>query len=161
MLSVTVSGVRRRAPTLLCVFKFDFFNHSIQIVLLSLEGVILKFPKRDSPMKFNDPFGRLENRHKLGYESMRDTMRNNGIETPEEAWEAIKQSKKHALKYMITGAVVLLLVTLVLPKMLPVTLSLALFLVVWIVSSTINGQRYIQRYIDEELESESGKEDDS
>ncbi|MCP3888157.1 MAG: hypothetical protein GY702_04695 [Desulfobulbaceae bacterium] len=111
-------------------------------------------------MKFNDPFGRLENRHKLGYESMRDTMRKSGIETPEEAWEAIRQSKKRALKYMITGTAVLLLVTLLLPKMMPVTISLALFLVVWVVSSTTNGQRYVQRYIDEELESGDGKQDD-
>lgn len=112
-------------------------------------------------MKLNDPFGRMENRHQLGYESMRDTMRNNGIDTPDKAWETIKQSKKRALKYMAIGMAVLLLVTWVVPKMMPVTLSLALFLVVWIASSAINGQRYIQRYIDDELESGFGKQDDS
>ncbi|TKB25462.1 hypothetical protein FCL47_13020 [Desulfopila sp. IMCC35006] len=112
-------------------------------------------------MKFNDPFGRIENRHQLGYESMRDTMRNSGIDTPDEAWEIVRQSKKRALKYLGIGTVVLLLVTWVLPKLMPVTLSLAVFLVVWIASSTINGQRYIQRYIDDELESPPGKQDES
>ena len=130
-------------------------------MVLSLDGIFLKFLQRDSPMKFNDPFGRLENRHQLGYESMRDTMRNNGIDTPDEAWETIRQSKKRALKCISIGTAVLLLVTWVLPKLMPVTLSLALFLVVWIASSTINGQRYIQRYIDDELESKYGKQDDS
>lgn len=131
-------------------------------MVLSLDGIFLKFlPQRDSPMKFNDPFGRMEKRHQLGYESVRDTMRNSGIDTPDEAWETIRQSKKRALKYMSIGTAVLLLVTWVLPKLMPVTLSLALFLVVWIASSTINGQRYIQRYIADELESKYGKQDDS
>ena len=111
-------------------------------------------------MKFNDPFGRIENRHQLGYESMRDTMRNGGIDTADKAWEIIRQSKKRALKYMSMGMAVLLLVTLVLPKLMPVTFSLALFLVVWIASSTRNGLRYIKRYIDDELESKYGKQDD-
>lgn len=102
-------------------------------------------------MKLNDPFGRMENRHQLGYESMRDTMRNSGINTPGEAWEVIRQSKKRAQKYISIGLAILLLLTVALPKMMPVTLSLALFLVIWILSSSKNGQRYIKRYIDEEL----------
>ena len=102
-------------------------------------------------MKLNDPFGRMESRHQLGYESMRDTMLKSGIDTPNVAREVIRQSKKRALKFITIGMAVLLLVTLVLPKMMPVTLSLAFFLVVWIASSTINGQRYIQRFIDEDL----------
>lgn len=102
-------------------------------------------------MKLNDPFGRMESRHQLGYESMRDTMLKSGIDTPDAAQEVVSQSKQRALKFIAIGMAVLLLVTLVLPKMMPVTLSLAFFLVVWIVTSTINGQRYIQRYIDEDL----------
>lgn len=102
-------------------------------------------------MKLNDPFGRMESRHQLGYESMRDTMRKSGIDEPNAAWDVIRQSKKRAIKFIAIGMAVLLLVTLVLPKVMPVTLSLAFFMVVWIVSSTINGQRYIQRYIDEDL----------
>ena len=105
-------------------------------------------------MKLNDPFGRMESRHQLGYESMRDAMRKSGIDTPKAAWQVVRQSKKKAIKYICIGIGVLLSVTVLLPKALPVTLSLALFMVVWIISSTINGQRYIQRYIDEDLEKE-------
>ena len=102
-------------------------------------------------MKLNDPFGRMESRHQLGYESMRDAMRKSGINTAKEAWQVIQQSKKRAFQYICIGVAVLLVVTVVLPKALPVTLSLAIFMVVWIASSTINGQRYIQRYIEEDL----------
>lgn len=102
-------------------------------------------------MKLNDPFGRMESRHQQGYETMRETLRNSGIDTPEGALEVIKQIKKRALKYISIGLIVLLPVSLALPKVMPLTLSLALFLVVWVASSTISGQRYIHRYIEEEL----------
>jgi hypothetical protein len=102
-------------------------------------------------MKLNDPFGRLESRHQIGYESMRDTMRSNGINTQQAALEFIRQSKKRALKFLGVAMVLLLPVIWLLPKAMPVTVSLALFLIVWIVNSNINGQRYIKRYIDEDL----------
>lgn len=102
-------------------------------------------------MKLNDPFGRLESRHQTGYESMRDTLRANGIDTPEAARETIKRSKQQGLKYIGVGLAVLLPMIWLLPKAMPVTVSLALFLVAWVASSTHSGQRYIQRYIDEDL----------
>lgn len=102
-------------------------------------------------MKLNDPFGRLEARHQTGYESMRDTLRGIGIDTPEAAREVIKKFEKRAMKSIAVGITLLLSVTLLLPKLLPVTGSLALFLVVWVMSSNYNGKRYIQRYIDEDL----------
>ncbi len=78
-------------------------------------------------MKLNDPFGRMESRHQAGYESMRDTMRRSGIDTPQAAREIIKQSKKRTLKFLGWGMVLLLLVTLLLPKSMPITASLAIF----------------------------------
>lgn len=103
-------------------------------------------------MKLNDPFGRMESRHKLGYESMRDTMRKSGIDTPNAAWEVIEKSKKRALNYIAIGVAVLILMTLLLPKTMPITLSLGVFMVVWISNSAFNGKRYIKRYIDEEID---------
>ena len=102
-------------------------------------------------MKLNDPSGRLESRHQIGYESMRDTMRSSGIDTPQAAQEVIKRSKKRALKFLAAGLVVLVPLLWLLPKAMPITISLALFFAVWVVSSNINAQRYIQRYIDEDL----------
>ncbi len=103
-------------------------------------------------MKLNDPFGRMENRHQLGYESMRDAMRSSGVTTPEAAWKIVDDSKKRAQQYIAIGLVVLLLLSLLIPKAVPITLTLAILMVVFITNSTINGKRYIQRYIDEELE---------
>jgi hypothetical protein len=108
-------------------------------------------------MKLNDPFGRMELRHQTGYESMRDTLRKSGIDTPQAALEAIGQTKKRALKYTGVITVLFLPMMLLLPKALPVTLSLALFLVVWVAISALNGQRYIQRYIVEDLTPVNGK----
>jgi len=102
-------------------------------------------------MKFNDPFGRLESRHKIGYESMRDTMRKSGVDSPNAALEVVAHSKKRAFSYIMIGTAILLMVTLLVPKSFPVTFSFGVFFIVWIVTSTRNGQRYIQRYIDEEL----------
>ena len=102
-------------------------------------------------MKFNDPFGRMANRHKLGYESMRDTMRESGVDSPKAALEVVAQSKKRAFNYIMIGTAILLLVTLLAPKSMPLTFSLGVFFSVWIITSMRNGQRYIQRYIDEEL----------
>lgn len=102
-------------------------------------------------MKLNDPFNRLASRHRAGYESMRETMRRGGIDTPQAAREVIRQSRKRVLKFIGVGMVLLPPVIWLLPKVMPVTIALALFLVVFAVNSALNGQRYIQRYIDEEL----------
>jgi len=102
-------------------------------------------------MKLNDPFGRLESRHQVGYESMRDSLRRGGINTPQAAFKVIKKSKNRAVKYYIIGIALLLLVFLLLPKATPLVFGLVVFFVVWVASSTFNGQRYVQRYIDEDL----------
>lgn len=104
-------------------------------------------------MKLNDPFGRMENRHQRGYESMRDALRNNGITSPDAAWEIVSESKKRARHYIAIGVVVLLLLSLLIPKATPITLTLGVFLIVFITVSTNNGKRYIERYVKEELES--------
>lgn len=103
-------------------------------------------------MKFNDPFGRMASRHQRGYESMRDTLRNGGINTPDAAWEIIRQSKKRAQLYIGFAMAAFLLAALLWPEGRPLALSLLLFFIVWIATSAVNGQRYIRRYIDEEIE---------
>jgi hypothetical protein len=107
-------------------------------------------------MKLNDPFGRMELRHQTGYESMRNTLRDSHIDTPQAAHEVIRQTKKRAMKYIGVIAAIFLPFLVFLPKALPVTLSIAFFLIAWIAISAINGSRYIQRYIDEDLSSVNG-----
>ncbi len=107
-------------------------------------------------MKLNDPFGRMELRHQTGYESMRKTLHDSNIDTPQAAQEVIRQTKKRAIKYIGVIAAVFLPFFVLLPKALPVTFSIAVFLMAWIAISAINGSRYIQRYIDEDLSPVNG-----
>ena len=111
-------------------------------------------------MKLNDPFGRMESRHQRGYESMRDTLRNGGIDTPEAALQIINESKKRAQNFLIIGLIAFLLAALLWPEGRVVSLSLVLFFVVWVITSANNGQRYIRRYIDEELSKDQGQQSD-
>jgi len=109
-------------------------------------------------MKFSDPFGRMESRHQRGYESMRDILRNNRINTPEAALAIIRQSKERAQKYIAVAVAVSLLAAMLWPEGIAVTLCLVLFFAVWVITSAVNGQRYIRRYIDEELNSNQSQQ---
>lgn len=102
-------------------------------------------------MKLNDPFGRLERRHQAGYEAMRASLRQAGIDTPQAVRAIIAQAWQRGLRIAAAALVLALLMGLLLPRLLPLTLALALFVVVWVVTSSINGRRYLQRYLDEEL----------
>jgi len=111
-------------------------------------------------MKFSDPFGRLENRHQRGYVSMRDLLRNGGINTPEAALAIIRHSKERAQKFIAVAVAVSLLAALLWPEGIAVTLCLVLFFAVWVITSALNGQRYIRRYIDEELNSKQEQQNE-
>lgn len=102
-------------------------------------------------MKLNDPFGRMERRHKAGYEAMRNSLVRGDITSPQAARELIKKSRKRAVKVFGAAVLLFLLVLIALPKAIPVALFLLLFLAVWLVNSSVNGQRYIERFIEEEL----------
>jgi len=102
-------------------------------------------------MKLNDPFGRLESRHQKGYETMRTSLHQAGIETPAAARDVIRQAWRRGVTILAVAHLLLLVVMVLLPKAMPLALGLGLFLVVWVLSSTLNGRRYVRRYIEEEL----------
>lgn len=102
-------------------------------------------------MKLNDPFGRLERRHQVGYETVRDSLNRNNIDTVEGARTIIKDTKKRALKFVVAAIAVALLTYLLLPKALLVVGGVIVLAVAWVIAWTINGERYINRYIEEEL----------
>lgn len=102
-------------------------------------------------MKLNDPFGRLERRHQVGYETVRDSLNRNNIDTVEGARTIIKDTKKRALKLVVAAIAAALLTYLLLPKALLVVGGVIVLAVAWVIAWTINGERYINRYIEEEL----------
>ena len=52
-------------------------------------------------MKLNDPFGRMERRHQVGYEALRDSLHRNKIFTEEGARKLIRDTKMRALKFVV------------------------------------------------------------
>jgi hypothetical protein len=106
-------------------------------------------------MNINDPFGRLAKRHQTGYESIRASLQQAGINTPQAAREIIRKTNIRSLKIVGSCLLALLLIAALLPKMLPVALGIAFLILVWITTWVINGRRYIKRYIDEDLNPEA------
>ncbi len=102
-------------------------------------------------MKLNDPFGRLERRHQVSYEAVRESLNRNNIDTAEGARTIIKDTKKRALKLVVAAIAAALLTYLLLPKALLVVGGVIVLAVAWVIAWTINGERYINRYIEEEL----------
>lgn len=102
-------------------------------------------------MKLNDPFGRMERRHQVGYEVVKDSMVRNNIDTAEAARGIIKDTKKRALKFVAAALVISLLTYLLLPRAIIIVGAAGLLLGAWVFNWTVNAERYISRYIDEEL----------
>lgn len=102
-------------------------------------------------MNINDPFGRMAKRHQTGYESVRATLRNADINTPEAAYELIRKTNIRSFKIVGFCLFALILLAVLLPKALPAALAIALLVLVWITTWVVNGRRYIKRYIDEDL----------
>jgi len=103
-------------------------------------------------MRLNDPFGRLERRHQQGYETMRKTLQEADIRTPQAARALAREAGRRAAAVLTLGLLCLLLLAGLAPKTAPLALAFGVFLAVWVISSTLNGRRYIRRYIEEELE---------
>ncbi|NNF45532.1 MAG: hypothetical protein HKN69_02065 [Desulfofustis sp.] len=102
-------------------------------------------------MKLNDPFGRMERRHQIGYETVRDSLHRNRIYTEEGARKIIRDTKMRALKFVVGAGALLLLTYLLLPSFLIGVGAVVVLAGVWVVTWTVNGERYVKRYIEEEL----------
>ena len=102
-------------------------------------------------MKLNDPFGRMERRHQVGYEAVRDSLSRNNVDTVEAAQKIIKDTKIRALKFVGIAAVALFLSYLLFPGAMLAVAAIIILAGAWVIAWTINGERYIKRYIEEEL----------
>lgn len=102
-------------------------------------------------MKLNDPFGRMERRHQVGYEVVRDSLVRNNIGSPEAATKIIKDTKMRALRILGAAAAVVLLTYLLLPGAILIVGAVGVLGGAWVISWAINAERYIKRFIEEEL----------
>jgi len=102
-------------------------------------------------MKLNDPFGRMERRHQVGYEAVRDSLQRTGIDTEEAARKVIGDTGKRALIFVAVAVALTALTRLLFPAALLLVSAFCLLLSAWVISWTINGRRYVERYIREEI----------
>ncbi len=102
-------------------------------------------------MNINDPFGRLERRHQISYEVVRDSLVRNNIDTPGAATKIIKDTKMRALKFFGAAAAIVLLTYLLLPGAIVIVGAVGVLGGAWVISWAINAERCIKRFIQEEL----------
>ncbi|MCG6931509.1 MAG: hypothetical protein LJE64_13220 [Desulfofustis sp.] len=107
-------------------------------------------------MKLNDPFGRMERRHQVAYQTVKDSLQRSGIKTEEAALQVIRDTRRRALVFIGAAAAATGLTALIFPGALLVVAAFCLLLSAWVVSWTINGRRYVKRYIEEELGAPEG-----
>jgi len=102
-------------------------------------------------MKLNDPFGRLERRHQIAYQAVRDSLQRSGVVTEEAAQQVIKATRQRAVLVIGAAAVIALSAKLIIPGAFMIVGAFCLLLSAWVMSWTINGKRYVTRYIEEDL----------
>lgn len=102
-------------------------------------------------MKLNDPFGRLERRHQVSYQAVRDSLQRGGVNTEEAALEIIKNTQKRALLFAGSAAALTGLTALVFPGALLLVAAFSVLFSAWIIAWTVNGGRYIRKYIEEDM----------
>ena len=102
-------------------------------------------------MKLNDPFGRMERRHQIGYESMRDALKKADVDTVVKAQKVIDSSQKRLMKFVAIVSALIFSGGFFIPNGVPIALVTIVLLVVWGITSNVNGKRYVHRYIKEEL----------
>ena len=110
-------------------------------------------------MKLNDPFGRMERRHQVGYEAVRDSLTRNNIDSVDGARKIIRDTKMRALKFVIGAAAALGLTYLLVPSFLIGVGAVVVLAGAWVIAWTVNGERYVNRYIEEELSPSGPKSD--
>ena len=102
-------------------------------------------------MKLNDPFGRVARREQQAYESLRETLKESGVTTTEDAVIVLERTQVRGRKIVFAVVFVNLLVAFINPDALTISLIFSGIGLIWAFNMTKNSRKYIQRYIEEEL----------
>jgi hypothetical protein len=102
-------------------------------------------------MNLNDPFGRLQSKRQKEYESLRDSLKEVGLNNLEDAEALLEKLKRRGLIGVAIIVPAALLIALVLPGLRAFVLACGLLAIFWLVKTTLNSREYVQRYIQEEL----------
>lgn len=102
-------------------------------------------------MNLNDPFGRLQSKRQKEYESLRDSLKEVGLNNLEDAEALLEKLKRRGLMGVAIIVPAALLIALLLPGLRAFVLACGLLAIFWLVKTTLNSREYVQRYIQEEL----------
>ena len=102
-------------------------------------------------MNLNDPFGRVARREQQEYESLRDSLKESGVNSRSDADVILERIQARGIKIVTVIAIITLLVMLLYPGALTVTLIFTGLALLWVFKMTKNARQHIQRYIEEEI----------
>jgi len=132
-------------------FSTFSFSAPVNYDSLQIPDDILQTINRNETMNFNDPFGRMASKHQREYESLRNSLKKKGLNTPADAQallEKLQQRGKWGLAIIFTTS---LLLSLIFSDLLYFFLLCGTVAVFWLIKTTAKGQEYVNRYIREEL----------
>jgi len=102
-------------------------------------------------MNLNDPFGRLQSKHEKEYESLRDSLKEKGLNNREDAQallEKIRQRGIWGVGIIVPSSLLLALLFWDLRAFILLCGALA---ACWVIKTVMNSRKYVTRYIQEEL----------
>lgn len=108
-------------------------------------------PKPERRMDFNDPFGRVKYRDNSDYTAVRDSLRQAGVESREQAERCLRRLLRNGL--LLTGFLlaVLLVIFLLAPDFIGIASVFAAPALLWAVVTTFNSRRLVRRFMAEEF----------
>jgi hypothetical protein len=102
-------------------------------------------------MDINDPFGRLKSKRQKDYESLRDSLKNKGLNNLDDAYALLEKLHRRGIWGLAIIVPSTLLLALVLPGQRAFVLICGVLAVFWLIKTTLNSREYVKRYILEEL----------
>ncbi len=102
-------------------------------------------------MNINDPFGRMQDKHKRNYESLCLSLHKAGLTDRADAQALLEKLRRRGIWGLAFIVSVTLLLALALPELRFFVLVCGVLLVFWLSKTSLNGQEYVKRYIREEL----------
>jgi len=102
-------------------------------------------------MNMNDPFGRVQSKRQKEYESLRDSLRKNGVTTRVQAEELLEQLRRRGNWWLAVIVPGTLLLALVLTEVRGAVLVCGAIALLWLHITLKKSQEYVKRYIQEEL----------
>ena len=102
-------------------------------------------------MNINDPFGRVQSKRQREYESLRDSLKELGLNNHSDAQALLEKLKRRGIYGLAIIVPTTLLLALVLPGFRAFVLACGVLVVFWLFKTTLSSQEYVKRYIQEEL----------